>query len=85
MLRIPPHTKIAAHRHPDDRVATVISGTWYFGYGDRFDSGALKALPAGSYYTESPHRWHFAETRDEPVVVQITGFGPSGTEFIAEH
>jgi hypothetical protein len=25
---------------------------------------------------------HFAETRDEPVVLQITGFGPSGTVYV---
>jgi len=82
MLRVPAHTRIAAHEHPDDRVATVVSGTWYFGYGDSFNEGVLKALPAGSFYTEPPRRAHFAETRDEPVLVQITGFGPSGTEYI---
>ena len=82
MLQVPAHTRIAAHDHPDDRVATVVSGTWYFGYGDRFDTAGLKALPAGSYYTEPPARPHFAETRDEPVVVQITGFGPSATRYV---
>jgi pimeloyl-ACP methyl ester carboxylesterase len=82
VLRIPAHTQIAAHDHPDDRVASVLSGTWYFGYGDQFDSAAVKALPAGSIYTEPPHRVHFAETRDEPVVLQITGFGPSGTGYV---
>ena len=35
LLRVPAHTKIAAHHHPDDRIATVVSGTWYFGYGRR--------------------------------------------------
>src|SRR6202008_2786086 len=49
MLRVPAHTKIAAHSHRDDRVATVISGTWRIGYGDRFDESKLKALPPGSY------------------------------------
>jgi pimeloyl-ACP methyl ester carboxylesterase/quercetin dioxygenase-like cupin family protein len=82
MLHVPAKTRIAAHDHPDDRVATVVSGTWYFGYGDRFDAAALKALPPGSYYTEPPNRKHFAETRDEPVIVQITGFGPSATEYV---
>jgi pimeloyl-ACP methyl ester carboxylesterase len=81
VLKIPAHTKIAAHDHPDDRVASVLSGMWYFGYGEKFDAATLKALPAGSLYTEPPHRFHFAETRDEPVVLQITGFGPSGTEY----
>lgn len=82
LLYVPANTQIAAHDHPDDRVATVISGTWYFGYGDQFDRASLKALPAGSYYTEPPRRTHFAETRNEPVVVQITGYGPSGTGYV---
>jgi pimeloyl-ACP methyl ester carboxylesterase/quercetin dioxygenase-like cupin family protein len=82
MLRVPAHTRIAAHSHRDDRVATVISGTWRIGYGDRFDESKLKALPPGSYYTEPPGQTHFAETGDEPVVVQITGFGPSSTDYI---
>jgi uncharacterized RmlC-like cupin family protein len=67
--------QIAAHSHRDDRVATVISGTRHIGYGDKFDESKLKALPPGSFYTEPPGRNHFAETGDEPVIVQITGFG----------
>ena len=82
MLRIPAHTRIAAHEHMDDRVATVVSGTWYIGYGDSFNSVDLKALPTGSFYTEPSHRSHFAETRDEDVIVQITGVGPSSTRYI---
>jgi pimeloyl-ACP methyl ester carboxylesterase/uncharacterized RmlC-like cupin family protein len=82
MLRIPPNTRIAAHVHQDDRVATVVSGTWYIGYGDRFDSAGLKALPPGSFYTEPANRTHFAETRAEPVIVQITGVGPSSTTYV---
>ena len=64
MLHVPANTRIAAHDHPDDRVATVISGTWYIGYGERFNATDLKALPPGSFYTEPPDRVHFAETRD---------------------
>jgi uncharacterized RmlC-like cupin family protein len=82
MLRVPAHTQIAAHSHRDDRVATVVSGTWHIGYGDKFDESKLKALPPGSFYTEPPGRNHFAETGDDPVVVQITGFGPSSTEYV---
>lgn len=82
MLRVSPHTRIAAHSHRDDRVATVISGTWRIGYGDRFDEAKLKALPPGSFYTEPAARNHFAETGDDPVVVQITGYGPSSTDYV---
>jgi pimeloyl-ACP methyl ester carboxylesterase/uncharacterized RmlC-like cupin family protein len=82
MLRIPANTRIAAHVHQDDRVATVVSGTWYIGYGDSFNKGELKALTPGGFYTEPANRTHFAETRDEPVIVQITGVGPSSTSYM---
>lgn len=82
MLRIPAHTRIAAHSHGDDRVATVISGTWHIGYGEKFDTAQLKALPPGSFYTEPSGENHFAETADEPVIVQITGYGPSSTQYV---
>jgi hypothetical protein len=45
-LTIPAGVRIQAHTHPDDRVATVISGTWYIGYGAKFDEAKLKALTA---------------------------------------
>src|ERR1700682_1563340 len=82
MLRVPAHTRIAAHSHRDDRGATVISGIWHIGYGDKFDEAKLKALPPGSFYTEPPSRNHFAETGNEAVVVQITGFGSSSTAHV---
>jgi quercetin dioxygenase-like cupin family protein len=82
LLRVGPGTRIESHAHPDDRVATVVSGTWYFGYGSRFDESALKALPAGSFYTEPPNTNHFAMTRDQGVVIQISGTGPSGTAYV---
>src|SRR5215813_4093661 len=80
-LTIPANTKIEAHTHPDDRVATVVSGTWYIGYGTRFDEKSLKALVSGSFYTEPLAVAHFARTGDRTVIVQITGYGPSGTQY----
>lgn len=81
LLRVPAHTQIEAHDHPDDRTATVVSGTWYFGYGSKFEEASVKALPPGSFYTEPPHEMHFARTGDQPVLVQITGYGPTGTRY----
>ncbi len=82
LLYVPAHTVIQAHSHRDDRVATVLSGTWQFGYGDHFDAARLKELPPGSIYSEpgTPQR-HFARTGAEPVVVQITGAGPTDTQY----
>jgi quercetin dioxygenase-like cupin family protein len=81
-LRVGPNTRIEPHSHADDRVATVVSGTWYFGYGSQFDEKALKELPAGSFYTEPPGTHHFAMTKAEGVVIQITGYGPSSTSYV---
>ena len=81
-LSIPASTKIAAHRHRDNRAAIVMSGTWYFGYGLRNDVALAKPLAPGSFYTEPAGVAHFAGTRAEPVVVIITGYGPSDTVYI---
>ena len=80
-LRVPANTTIQAHIHPDDRIATVISGTWYIGFGSQFDEKKLKALTPGSFYTEPPVM-HFARTGNEAAVVQITGYGPTGTKYV---
>jgi quercetin dioxygenase-like cupin family protein len=80
-LRAGANMTIQAHSHQDDRVATVLKGTWYFGYGQKFDEKALKALPPGSSYTEPPNTPHFARTRDE-VILQIVGYGPSSTTYV---
>jgi quercetin dioxygenase-like cupin family protein len=81
-LTVPANTKIEAHTHPDDRVATVISGTWQIGYGTVFDEKKLKALVPGSFYTEPPGVAHFARTGNTAVSIQITGYGPTGTTYV---
>jgi hypothetical protein len=81
LLFVPANTTIQAHSHRDDRMATVVSGVWYFGYGDRFDDRGLKALPPGSVYSEPASQNHFARTAREAVVVQISGYGPTDTRY----
>jgi uncharacterized RmlC-like cupin family protein len=82
LLKVPAHTRIAAHSHPDERVATVVEGTWYVGYGAKFDENALKPLPPGSFLTQPAGVPHFSRSGDTPVVVQITGVGPTGTDYV---
>jgi quercetin dioxygenase-like cupin family protein len=84
LLFVPAHTTIQAHSHRDDRVATVVSGEWRFGYGDHFDAGALKLLPPGSVYTEPGglRHNHFARTEADPVTVHIVGYGPTDTRYV---
>ncbi|HEY0335687.1 MAG TPA: cupin domain-containing protein [Stenotrophomonas sp.] len=81
LLRVAPHASIPAHHHAGDRIGTVLSGSWHFGYGPAFDASKLKTLPAGSVYTEPAHAAHFAQTGDEAVTVLITGVGPTDTVY----
>jgi len=83
LLFVPAHTTIQAHSHRDDRVATVVSGEWHFGYGDHFDAQLLKALPPGSVYSEPGGRKHnhFARTDATDVIVEISGYGPTDTVY----
>ena len=80
-LKFPTGYKLAPHMHPDSREVTILSGTWYTGYGETFDTAALKALPAGSFYTEPANVAHFVEVR-EPVIIQVSGTGPSRRRFV---
>jgi len=76
------NAQIAPHSHPDERSCFVLSGDWYFAYGETFDAEALQMLPPGSNYTEPAGRAHFAETRETGVIVECTAVGPTGTTFV---
>jgi ChrR-like protein with cupin domain len=45
-VRVPRGVKLMPHRHPEDRVYTVISGVFYIGLGDEFDPDKVGRLPS---------------------------------------
>lgn len=81
-VKIPANFKIAPHTHPDEwRTVTVLSGTLYFGIGEKFDESKLKAFPSGSYFTEHGVP-HYAMAKTGEVIVQVTAMGPSATKYV---
>lgn len=80
-LSFPPNTRLPVHSHPDERVRTVISGTYYSAIGEVFDAEALQAFPAGTVSHVPIGVWQFAQTREEPAVIQIVGIGPTGIDY----
>jgi quercetin dioxygenase-like cupin family protein len=77
-LKLPAGTKVIPHTHPEDiRTMTVLSGTLYFGFGDKWDESKLMAYPAGTFFTELPNVPHFVAAKDSEVIFQATGIGPS--------
>ncbi len=81
-IRVPAHTRIAAHRHRDNRTALVVSGEWHFGYGEAANEASTETLGPGGFYTEPAGQAHFAFTGDLPTVVYITGQGPTDTKYV---
>jgi len=81
-VAIPANTRVRPHTHRDNRSVVVMAGTWRMGYGRSFDAAALKELPPGSFYTEPGGQPHFAQAGAEPVVIWVTGYGPSDTQFV---
>jgi quercetin dioxygenase-like cupin family protein len=79
-VRFPPHTMDRPHWHPDERHITVLKGTWYTGTGDTFDPEHAVPLKAGSYMMHPAKAVHWdGSAGDEEVIVQVIGYGPSGT------
>ncbi len=71
------------HWHPDEvRTVVVLSGTLYFGTGDKWDENKLKPYPAGTFYSEPSKAPHFTWAKDGEVIIQVTGIGPSAKTYI---
>jgi len=65
------------HRHPDEvRTVVVLSGTFYFASGEKWDESKFKAYPAGTFYSEPPKAPHYTWAKDGEVIIQVTGIGP---------
>ncbi|MEY9136325.1 quercetin dioxygenase-like cupin family protein [Bradyrhizobium diazoefficiens] len=76
-LRMPSGYKISAHNHPTDEGATVITGNFHIGMGDKLDETKAIELTAGGY-AEAPAKMNHYGWTSSPSVVQIHGQGPFG-------
>jgi quercetin dioxygenase-like cupin family protein len=77
-----PGTMTRPHWHPEDRYVIVVSGTWYTGEGDSFEPDKTVPLKAGSFMLHPGKAHHYDGAKDEEVIVQIIGIGPSNTTLI---
>lgn len=81
-VKFPKGRIVQAHSHPDDRTYTVLEGTWYIGWGEKYDDLKLIALTPGSFYTEPAGVAHFVATPDGEAIVQVTGTGPTKAVYV---
>jgi quercetin dioxygenase-like cupin family protein len=81
-VKVPNGVRLMPHRHPEDRVYTVMSGVFYIGLGDRFDSDKLQAYPPGSVIVLPGNTPHFHWAKSSDYVAQVTAIGPLGIEYV---
>jgi quercetin dioxygenase-like cupin family protein len=81
-VKVPHGVKLMPHRHPEDRVYTVMAGVFYIGLGDQFDAGSLQAYPAGTVIVLPGNASHFHWAKSGEYVTQVTAIGPLGMEYI---
>ena len=67
------------HWHPNDRMITVLKGTWWVGTGTKFDISQTVPMPAGSFVTHFGKQIHWDGAKDEEAVLLIMGEGPATT------
>ena len=81
-VKVPSGVKLMPHKHPEDRVYTIISGVFYIGLGDEFDANKLQAYPPGSVIVLPGNTPHFHWARSGEYVSQVQGIGPLGLEYL---
>src|SRR5271156_1251547 len=84
-VKVPSGVKLMPHRHPEDRIYTVMSGVFYIGLGDQFDDSKVKAYPPGSVIVLPGDTPHFHWAKSGEYVTQVTAIGPLGLEYLDPH
>jgi quercetin dioxygenase-like cupin family protein len=81
-VRLPAGTKMMPHKHPEDRIYTVMEGVFYIGLGETFDESKLTAYGAGSVIVLPGDQAHFHWARSGQYVTQVTAIGPLGLSYV---
>ncbi len=77
-VKFPPGVFSRNHYHPEDRHVIVLKGTWWMGTGDEFAPDKTVPMKTGSYVKHPAKAHHFDGAKDEEVILQIVGYGPTG-------
>ena len=81
-VKVPMGTRLMPHKHPEDRIYTVMSGVFYIGLGETFDENRLSAFAAGSVIVLPGGQAHFHWAKSGEYVTQVSAIGPLGLEYV---
>jgi quercetin dioxygenase-like cupin family protein len=81
-VKVPGGIKMMPHKHPEDRIYTVLTGVFYVGLGEQFDESKLSAYAPGSIVILPGNQPHFHWAKSGEYTTQITAIGPLGFNYI---
>jgi quercetin dioxygenase-like cupin family protein len=81
-VKLPSGTKMMPHKHPEDRIYTVMSGVFYIGLGEVFDENKLTAFAPGSVIVLPGDQPHFHWAKSGEYITQVTAIGPLGLHYL---
>ena len=81
-VKVPAGVKLMPHKHPEDRIYTVMSGVFYVGLGEVFDGDKVVAYPPGSVIVLPGDTWHFHWAKSGEYVTQVSAIGPLGLDYL---
>ena len=81
-LKFPPNHKVPPHFHKAGENVTVLSGSFFFAVGEKFDQGSGKEVPVGGFVSVPPTHPHFAWAGNQETIVQVHGIGPTDITFV---
>jgi quercetin dioxygenase-like cupin family protein len=80
-FRYPDGASVKPHWHTTTVDATVLEGTLIIGFGEKFDTSAVKEYGPGSFIVIEGGVRHFEMFRGE-TIIHVEGVGPFKTEFV---
>jgi len=81
-VHLPNGTRLMPHKHPEDRIYTVLLGKFYIGLGEEFDEAALMDFAPGSVVVLPGGQPHFHLAKSGDYITQVTAFGPLGVDYV---
>jgi quercetin dioxygenase-like cupin family protein len=81
-LKFGPNFTFPPHWHPGRENVTVVSGMFYAGIGAKIDKAKAMAFAPGSFISIPGHTPHFAFTKSQGAVVDVSGMEPMQNNMI---
>lgn len=80
LLKRGPNDWAKPHSHPNDRIITVLQGTFLIGTGATYDQNNTVALGPGSIVKDFANQTHYDGTGPDGATIEIITMGPSARQ-----